>query len=86
MIEAKNSELSLTKALPQTLAYLLAGAEQQKPLFGAILNGTEFIFIKLIGGAEPKYSLSNTFSLLNRGNDLHQVVRILRRLGHLVVD
>ena len=82
VIEAKNSELSLTKALPQTLAYLLAGAEQQKPVFGAILNGTEFLFLKLVAGAEPRYGLSNTFSLLNQGNDLYQVVRILKRLCH----
>lgn len=86
VIEAKNSELSLTKALPQTLAYLLGGAAQQRPVFGAILNGTEFIFIKLMGGAEPRYGLSDTFSLLNRDNNLPGVVRILKRLGQLVAE
>jgi hypothetical protein len=80
VIEAKNSEFSLTKALPQALAYMLAQPKAEKPTFGMILNGSEFLFIKMAGNS-PRYALSNTFSLLNRGNDLYSVLQILRRLG-----
>ncbi|MEM8505273.1 MAG: restriction endonuclease subunit R [Cyanobacteria bacterium P01_D01_bin.1] len=86
VIEAKNSAFSLTAALPQTLSYLMAGAQSQAPLFGAITNGTEFIFIKLVGGSNPVYGLSNTFSLLNLGHDLQQVTQIFRRFGQLIAN
>jgi hypothetical protein len=83
VIEAKNSEFSLTKALPQALAYMLAPPKAEKPAFGMVLNGSEFLFIKLASDV-PRYALSDTFSLLNRGNDLYSVLQILRRLGGLI--
>jgi len=84
VIEAKNSEFSLTKALPQALAYMLASPKQDRPLFGVVLNGSEFLFIKLVFGDVPKYGLSDVFSLLNRGNDLYSVLQILKRFGTLM--
>jgi hypothetical protein len=83
VIEAKNSEFSLTKALPRALAYMLARPKAEKPAFGMVLNGSEFLFIKLASDV-PRYALSDTFSLLNRGNDLYSVLQILRRLGGLI--
>jgi hypothetical protein len=80
VIEAKNSEFSLTKALPQALAYMLAQPKTEQPTFGMVLNGSEFLFIRMAGNT-PRYALSDTFSLLNRGNDLYSVLQILRRLG-----
>jgi hypothetical protein len=56
-----------------------------RPLFGAVLNGSEFLFIKLVPGDAPKYGLSDVFSLLNRGNDLYQVLKILKRFSTLMV-
>lgn len=84
VIEAKNAEFSLTKAIPQALAYMLASPQRNRPLFGAVLNGSEFLFIKLVLDDVPKYGLSDVFSMLNRGNDLYQVLRILKRLGSLL--
>jgi len=84
VIEAKNSELSLTKAIPQALAYMLACPNPDRPLFGVVLNGSEFLFIKLVPGDVPKYGLSDVFSLLNRSNDLYPVLRILKRFGTLM--
>jgi len=84
VIEAKNSEFSLTKAIPQALAYMLASPKQDRPLFGVVLNGSEFLFIKLAFGDVPKYGLSDVFSLLNRGNDLYSVLQILKRFGTLM--
>lgn len=84
VIEAKNAEFSLTKAIPQALAYMLAAPQRDRPLFGAVLNGSEFLFIKLVLDDVPKYGLSDVFSLLNCGNDLYPVLRILKRLGNLL--
>lgn len=86
VIEAKNSEFSLTKAIPQTLAYMLARPNQEKPAFGVVLNGSEFLFIKLVQANVPQYALSDVFSLLNRGNDLYEVVRVLKRWGRMVAN
>ena len=79
-IEAKNSEFSVTKAIPQTLAYMLAAPDAEKPTFGVILNGSEFLFLKLVRGEAPQYATSDLFSLLNRGNDLYHVLSVLKRL------
>ncbi|MBV9389073.1 MAG: restriction endonuclease subunit R [Chroococcidiopsidaceae cyanobacterium CP_BM_ER_R8_30] len=84
VIEAKNSEFSLTKAISQALAYMLASPKRDRPLFGVVLNGSEFLFIKLVFGDVPKYGLSDVFSLLNRGNDLYPVLQILKRFITLI--
>jgi hypothetical protein len=59
VIEAKNSEFSLTKAIPQALAYMLACPERNRPLFGIVLNRSEFLFITAI----PNSTLYKRFSL-----------------------
>jgi hypothetical protein len=85
VIEAKNSEFSVTKALPQALAYMLATPDTTKPIFGVVLNGSEFLFLKLVKDPVPRYATSDLFSLLNRGNDLHPVLQILKRMRQLIV-
>ncbi|AOY80435.1 type I restriction endonuclease [Moorena producens JHB] len=84
VIEAKRAEYSLKVGIPQALAYMLANPELQKPAFGFVTNGGEFIFLKLIRQDKLQYAFSNQFSLLNRGNDLYTVARILKHLGQLV--
>lgn len=80
VIEAKNSEFSLTKAMPQALAYMLSNPQSNRPTFGMVLNGSECLFLKLVPGGVPEYATSNLFSMLNQGNDLYRVVQILREL------
>jgi hypothetical protein len=84
VIEAKNSEFSITKAIPQALAYMLATPALEKPTFGLVLNGSEFLFLKLVRDNVPQYATSNLLSLLNRGNDLYPVLRILKRFRNLI--
>ena len=43
VIEAKNSEFSITKAIPQTLACMLANPGVHRPCFGLVVNGSEFL-------------------------------------------
>lgn len=80
VIEAKNSEFSINKALPQALVYALATPRPDKPAYGLILNGSEFLFLKLVRKEIPQYVTSNLFSLRNRGNDLYDVLRVLKSL------
>ncbi len=80
VIEAKNSEFSITKAMPQALAYMLAAPRLDRPVFGLVLNGSEFLFLKLRQAKPPQYATSNLFSLINRGNDLYRVLQVLKGL------
>lgn len=84
VIEAKMSNFSLTAALPQALSYMLAGA--QPITFGLIANGSDFIFLKLDQEHIPYYATSRVFSLLAPGNELVQVLQILRHLGTLITQ
>ena len=87
VIEAKNSEFSITKAIPQTLAYMLANPRVHRPCFGLVVNGSEFLFLKLqrINGM-PKYATSNLFSMLNEGNDLDRVLKILKYFQTIIIN
>jgi hypothetical protein len=84
VIEAKMSDFSLHKALPQALSYMLASP--QALTYGLVTNGSEFLFIKLTrsntsSNTSPEYSTSRVFSLYAPGNELESVVQILRQLG-----
>ena len=71
-VEAKRSRFVADIALPQCLAYMAAAAE--KPVFGMVTNGSEFMFCKL---ANSIYDFSDPFSLLSRQNRLYEVAAIL---------
>jgi predicted type IV restriction endonuclease len=82
VIEAKRAGYSLEVAIPQALAYMLDSPDTEKPIYGFVTNGREFQFIKLTVEGVSKYALSYTLSL-NRGDDLHTVVQVLKRLSQL---
>lgn len=86
VIESKRNALSIEAGLPQVLAEMLANPNPEKQTFGLITNGVDFTFLKLTKQDAPKYAISNRFSLTNRGNDLYSVLRILQRLGQLVLQ
>lgn len=81
VIESKSSNFSLRKALPQALAYLLAG--ENSVIFGLLTNGSEFRFLKL-DRLQSLYSVSGLFSLLPPDDHLGKVVQILRRLQGVI--
>ncbi|MEQ8959520.1 MAG: hypothetical protein RLP02_16630 [Coleofasciculus sp. C2-GNP5-27] len=60
---------------------MLANLDREQPSFGMITTGGSFIFLKLVPGESPQYRLSRLFSLLNPGNDLYTVLRILKQLA-----
>jgi predicted type IV restriction endonuclease len=83
VIESKMSSFALNVALPQALSYMLA--ESQPVTFGLITNGIDFIFLKLSKVGTPQYSTSRVFSLLTAGNELVEVLRIMKALGGAIV-
>lgn len=80
VIESKRSDFSVTRAIPQTLSYLLANPSPHQPTFGLITNGNEFLFLKAIRQPTAQYANSRLFSLINPNNELYQVLSILQYL------
>jgi hypothetical protein len=85
-IESKKAAFSIDIARPQLLAYLLAAPNSGKPVYGLLSNGSSFRFIKLVKGNSPQYALSRLFDVFNPGNELYDVLRILKCLGRSVTE
>lgn len=83
VIESKQAGFSLKLGIPQALAYMMASPSPEKPVFGLVTNGSNFRFVKLTKQNAPQYALSDEL-ILERGNDLYQVLRILKQLGTLL--
>ena len=78
IIESKSTQFDVLSALPQALSYLLSAPNREKPSYGLLVNGREFVFIKLTHSSQnPIYARSFAFSI-DRGNDLDQVLKILK--------
>ncbi len=84
IIESKKASFSIEEGLAQILAYMLGNPYADQPSFGMIATGSEFIFVKLVKGKPPRYSLSKGFLMRNPGNELYEVLRILKGLTQLV--
>lgn len=78
VIESKRSDFAVTRAIPQALAYMLSNSETDKPTFGMITNGNEFLFLKVF---RQEYTNSRLFSLMNPDNELYTVLQMLKQLG-----
>ena len=84
VIESKSSKFDVMTALPQALTYMLDRQNSAQPTFGLLINGREFVFVKLIQQEHPWYAQSYALSI-ERDSELHQVLSILKRLGELFV-
>ncbi|MBD6615790.1 type I restriction endonuclease subunit R [Komarekiella sp. 'clone 1'] len=85
VIESKSSKFDVMVALPQALAYMLDNPNPAQPTFGLLINGREFVFIKLIQQGQPRYAQSYALSI-ERDSELHQVISVLKRLGELIIS
>ncbi len=83
IIESKQAEYSIEKGLAQLLAYMLGNPYPDKPSFGMITTGGSFIFIKLVNGEVIQYGTSKIFEVRNPGNELYDVLRILKHLTQI---
>ena len=82
VIESKSTKFDVMEALPQALAYMLNNSKGEKPKFGFLLNGREFVFVKLQEANVPIYSRSYALSM-DRENELEQVLAALKAIGQL---
>ncbi|BAZ14519.1 type I restriction enzyme R protein N terminus [Calothrix sp. NIES-4071] len=83
IIESKQAEFSIEKGLAQLLAYMLGNPYPDQPSFGMITTGGSFIFIKLVKGEVIQYGTSKIFEVRNPGNELYDVLRILKHLTQI---
>lgn len=83
VIESKQTAFSIEEGLAQILTYMLADPNPETPTFGMITNGVNFRFVKLVREETPKYALSDEFVIDNRGNELYNVLKIIKRLSQL---
>ncbi len=80
VIESKRVSLSIEGGMAQLLTYLVANPHATQPIFGLITNGESFMFVKLWG---QQYATSRVMHLRNPGNDLYDVLRILKKISQI---
>jgi hypothetical protein len=78
LVESKRTQISVHAGIPQALTYLLSRPDGDRPGYGLVSNGSEFLFLKLVG---TRYATSNLWSIVNEENDLVRVLQVLRRLA-----
>ncbi len=84
VVESK-STMSFSVALPQAMTYMMANPNPQRPVYGLVTNGDEFMFIKILTQGIPQYDFSNIFSLLlPRRNQLHDILKILKQIAKMM--
>ncbi|MEQ9233846.1 type I restriction endonuclease subunit R [Coleofasciculus sp. E2-BRE-01] len=84
VVESK-STIAFSVALPQALTYMMGNPNPEYPVYGLIMNGDEFQFIKLLQQDNPEYDLSNIFSLLlPHRNQLYDIMRILKQIRRIM--
>jgi predicted type IV restriction endonuclease len=84
VIESKSTKFDVMTALPQALAYMLDAPNIRQPTFGLLVNGREFVFVKLVHQEKPKYARSYALSI-ERDTELQQVLSALKRVGQLIL-
>jgi len=83
VIESKSTQFDVLSALPQALTYLLSAPNQSAPVYGLLVNGREFVFLKLVHSPKPIYARSFALSI-ERTDELTQVLGILKVIQHKV--
>ncbi|AFY34383.1 hypothetical protein [Calothrix sp. PCC 7507] len=84
VVESKNTKFDVLTALPQALAYMLDTPNIEQPTFGLLVNGREFVFVKLVQQEKPKYARSYALSI-ERDAEFQQVLSVLKCLSQLIL-
>lgn len=78
VIEGKRGGFNVLRAVPQAIAYMSATPHPDRPVFGLVSNGYDYLFIKV---HHPEFALSHNFSLLSDADrNLLKVGQILKHL------
>ena len=83
VIEAKEAEFSIEAGVSQLLSYMLANPVTDQPSYGLIASGGSFIFVKLVKGETNNYGFSKIYEIRNPGNDLYEVLQVLKKIANL---
>lgn len=84
VIEAKRYGFNVSIAIPQALAYMMANSHQEKPVYGMVTNGEDYIFIKL-DQPSRQYDFSDKLTLSKRNNaDFYRVLQVMKKIKILV--
>jgi hypothetical protein len=86
LVESKRSTFSFDVAIPQALTYMVGRGLSDRPLFGLVSNGGQFMFIKLLRESSSLYGFSDEFSLYRQRNELCDVLKVLKQRGQAVLD
>jgi hypothetical protein len=85
VVESKATRFDVMSALPQALSYMLANPDKEACIYGFLVNGREFLFVKLDRrSTTPNYSLSQAFSINKPDTDLPDVLQLLKALGKVI--
>ena len=63
---------------------MLGAPHSEKPAYGLLVNGPEFVFVKLAHRPTPHYARS--FPLLIERGELPQVLGMLKRIRHEILE
>jgi hypothetical protein len=85
VVESKRSQLNVRMGLAQALTHMMASPNDDLPTYGLVLNGTDFLFIKLVKGDRNRYAVSRPLTMYDPDRDIHQTVQILRKLRSIVL-
>jgi hypothetical protein len=78
VIEGKRGGFNVLRAVPQAIAYMAATPHPNRPIFGLVTNGYDYLFVKLEGG---EFALSHNFTLLSEADsNLLRVAQVLKYL------
>ncbi|MEM8504527.1 MAG: type I restriction endonuclease subunit R [Cyanobacteria bacterium P01_D01_bin.1] len=83
VLESKKTALSAWVALPQTLAYMMANPQADRPSFGMVTNGDDIFFVKLTQGPQRQYDVSRVFAPFISKQELYSTLQILKRLSQV---
>jgi len=81
MVKSTPSRLDVTQTIPFALDYLLTQPDTTAPRFGMVTNGREVLFLKLQPQQPPTYSQSRVYQLVDRLEDLPQILQGLKVIG-----
>ncbi|MBE9062619.1 restriction endonuclease subunit R [cf. Phormidesmis sp. LEGE 11477] len=83
VIESKRTTFSPQAGIPQVLSYMLAAPTKDRPVYGLVTNGIDFVFLKLAFDQGPRYGRSRQF-VLGQDQDLARVLKIMKHLAYLL--
>lgn len=84
VLESKKTALSVWAALPQTLAYLMANPQPDRPSFGMVTNGNDIFFVNLVQHSLRRYALSRVFAPFISKQELYGALQILKRISQVI--